>query len=725
MRAGALPDLYFGDQIRAAWKLEDGDWWFTREFVVDAEARLDDWVLRFEGIDTFAEVFLNDVSLGQADNMLIAHEFPAASLRHGVNRVTVHISSVLAAAGTRDYAPLDDFLDDRLEALWVRKAPASFGWDIAPRLLTHGLWKSVTLEQRSSTRIVDLQLRTVQLESDSAIMELFYRVELAGPAEAHSLRVRGVQRDGSSEFEYERALSFVAGKSRFTVDDPHLWWPRGYGSANLYDVTVTLLHNGEPVDMVTFATGIRTIDLDRGASRWSTLQRSTTEDFRVRVNGTDIFASGTNWVPLDAIHALDASRLDAAIRLLDDVGGNIVRCWGGNVYESDEFYDRCDELGLLVWQDFALACGRYPQTEAFAAQIRSEATAVVRRLRNHPSLFLWAGNNENDQIWDRDGIDPNNDWIARDVLRDVVLRQDPGRDYLPSSPFYAAEAFESGTALPEQHLWGPRASFKSPFYTAHGAAFVSEIGYHGLPSRASLRRFLPADRLTPDPSDDLWQLHETLQVPRGVRRSYSRTQLLLDQASLLFGLLDPTDLTAASQIAQAEAKKFFVESARLSVDGQQSGVIWWNLLDGWPQVSDAVVDYYFVKKLAYYFLRVSQQPILFAADETSTWSRRFTVSNNTRHDAGVDLQIEELGGAVLWQGRAQAPAGRTTTVVELPISVDRDRCLLLSWDRSEHSRFGANHYIERQGRLNLTDYKLWLDELTPRYGIAREELWGE
>lgn len=731
-RAGLLEDLYDADNLRAAWELEGGDWWFVRTFEVDDLWQLDDDnVLQFDGIDTVFDVWVNGDHVGSGANMLVPHNFPLSGLTRGTNEIVVHIHSAVAAAAARarDYAPLDDLHEGRFEGAWLRKAPSTFGWDIAPRVVSAGMWRDVSILSRPSVRLDDIYLHTKQVASDGqAILDLFTTLVGWLPGDSLTLQIKGISRETGASFVHESPVSFAAERREIFVDSAELWWPRGYGDAVLYDVELRLLQDGRTLDEHSLVTGIRTVEVVRRShrSRWAADENARgEEDFRILVNGVEVFLTGTNWVPVDGVHSRDLDRLPEALDLLEDVGGNIVRCWGGNVYEHDLFFERCDEVGILVWQDFALACGIYPQTDEFADIIAAEARAIVRRLRNHPSLFLWVGNNENDQFWVRAGIDPNNDRIARQVLRDVVLRHDPYRSYMASSPFYSSESFESKRALAEEHLWGARAGYKTPFFANHGAAFISEIGYHGLPATATLRRFLPIDRLTPDPADPLWLFHSTLHTPSAYKRKYNRIQLLIDQASLLFPSSDKDDraLTRASQITQAEAFKFFVESARTNPN--QHGVIWWNLLDGWPQISDAVVDYYFRRKLAYYFLRNSQSPVQVMAGEATGWRRPIVAHNATRVDAALHVRVSDLAsGEELWGGDALVAAGSRSTICSLPVLAGGVRCLLLEWHRHDGLR-GVNHYIDATADLDLADYDEWLRLLAPRYGIPVDEAWAE
>jgi beta-mannosidase len=280
------------------------------------------------------------------------------------------------------------------------------------------------------------------------------------------------------------------------LESVDFWWPMGYGEAALYDAVVELLdEDGTILDGNRSRIGIRTAKLQRTEI---TSERAEGE-FVFIINGERVFARGTNWVPLDALHSRDSGHLRKTFDMMIDLHCNMVRCWGGNVYEDREFFDLCDENGIMVWQDFALACIIYPQNSEFLEKISKEATSVVRKFRNHPSLLLWAGNNEIDETykWAGFGIDPNTDIISREVLPSVIRREDPGRDYLPSSPYHSPEMIRRGNSdrlKPEDHLWGPRDDAKSSFYTHSPAHFVSEIGFHGCPCRETLEEMLDEEQ---------------------------------------------------------------------------------------------------------------------------------------------------------------------------------------------------------------------------------------
>jgi beta-mannosidase len=447
--------------------------------------------------------------------------------------------------------------------------------------------------------------------------------------------------------------------------------------------------------------------------------------FVIYVNDTPIMAKGSNWVPLDAFHSRDAERVDAAVALFDDLGCNMIRCWGGNVYESDRFFDLCDEKGILVWQDFAFACCRYPQTDDFLAQVRAEAEAVVARLHNHPSLALWCGDNEIDMAYAADGLSPEHNRLTREVLPQVVHRLDPHRHYVPSSPYLPPTVgigSEAWSRLPEQHLWGPRGYFKGPFYTQHSAHFIGEIGYHGCPNVASIRRFISPEHLWPWQENDEWQVHAVYHWNhRAIDRD--RIKLMANQVRELFGGV-PDDLEAfalASQIVQAEAKKFFIEATRLR-KWRTSGILWWNVLDGWPQFSDAIVDYYFGVKLAYHYVwRVQQSVCVLIGEAGAGKYLPVVVSNDSRADADVCYRVWDAeGGETVAAGSFRSPANQNWQVAAIRTFASDRRLFLIEWEVGGQ-RFG-NHYVAGSPPLDLAQYRRWLPLIAglPRAFDARQ-----
>ena len=698
VRAGIEDDPFYGENIYKLRKYEFYQWLYQREFELPEGFLGEDVILRFNGLDTYGTVWINGIEVGRSDNMLVEHEMTVSSaLRAGVNEICVRIDSALNAARGMD-APVSLMGNDGSEEIaLLRKAPHSFGWDIAPRILSAGIWRSVELYVRPKSWIREVYYTFI----DGSLQVRYRYVTDAPMIEGMSVRVRGIC--GDSEFCGESGSKFVSETFGVYVPNAKMWYPKGYGAQNLYDVTFELLRDGVVMDSRTERIGFRSVRIERA-------YEVGREEFKIWVNNTPIMAKGSNWVAVDAFHSRDAERLPAALALLDDIGCNIVRCWGGDVYEDHAFYDFCDEHGILVWQDFSMGCAIYPQSDEFAAVIEAEAVKVVRSLRNHACIMTWAGDNEVDEAYGWMGRKlPHSRYnrITREVLPRVIGSHDPYRDFIPSSP-YIPDDVENGWNVPEQHNWGPRDYFKGDFYKHSTAHFISEAGYHGCPSVKSLAKFIPADELLPIGGKGAWTTHNadyTLIRERG----YDRNELMTNQVKVMFGEV-PEDLDSyaiASQLSQAEAKKFFIETTRLK-KWRRTGIIWWNLLDCWPQISDAVVDYYYEKKLAYTFIKRVQQPICLMMGESEAWKHNVTLGNDGCWSGEVKYTVEDgEDGRVLMSGSVWSGANENVYLGQLPSIPGEQRLYLLRWEIDGVA--GCNHYVSGFVPFDFRRYReVWL-----------------
>jgi beta-mannosidase len=710
MAAGELPDVLQGNHIRALRPLETHEWWYERTFPTPegmADAPVE---LRFHGVDCHAVYWLNGRELGRSDNMFIEHVFDVTGLlvSEGVNTLTIRLTSPIIEAMNKPFEPsMYAMTTDNWPQLWIRKAAHSFGWDIMPRALGFGLWRSVELVRKAANEITDWHWYTRSANEHHAWVGIHYDARLE-TEQLDGLEIRCFGASGSSSFDVRKPIRFKTGLLEFEVRRPELWWPRGYGEANLYRVTTQLIRRGQVIAERTDRVGIRTIELVR-------TETTTTEkpgEFLFRVNGTPILVKGTNWVPADLFHSRDAAKYERLIGLAADLECNMIRCWGGNVYEDHAFFELCDANGIMVWQDFAMACGLYPQSAEFQEQLRAEAVSVVKKLRNHPSLALWCGDNECDEFYLNRGIDPNRNVLTREVLPSVVLRLDPYRPYVPSSPYVSPEAMKLRHAevKPEAHLWGPRDYFKSRYYTESRSHFIGEIGYHGCPNLSSIKRFIDPDHLWPYQNNEQWITHCTDAIGPDGPFAY-RVQLMADQIRELFGIQPDRleDFILASQISQAEAKKFFIEMTRLR-KWRRTGVLWWNLIDGWPQFSDAVVDYYGGKKLAYAYIRRVQQPICVMMDEMESWHVRAYIGNDTRRDALVNYRIWDAdSGETLLEGETTAQAGKNVPIGAVRVSHGEHRLLLMQWTAG--GKTCGNHYLHGFPPFRFDQYRKWLRQI--------------
>lgn len=711
VRAGELPEPFFGMNTTLLRPFEFHEWWYRREFSSPDYPMAE---LVFEGLDCFATVWLNGQLLGTSANAMIAHRFDATMALAApgeTNELVVRLASPINAVRDCPVGPTDRAQGSSIDSLWARKPSHAYGWDIMPRVVSAGIWRSVRLEERRSTDWTNLFLRTFRVNEQRAELELDFAFRTDEPIlDGFSIQIEGVC--GESTFSHTLGSYFTAGHARFGVSKPRLWWPRGYGEAALYEVTVTLLHKGQAVAVRTLTTGIRTVELDRSEVN----TREKPGHFFFKVNGERIFCKGSNWVPADAFHSRDAERIPDLLALFADMECNMLRCWGGNVYEPHLFYDICDREGILVWQDFAMACAIYPQTPDFQEMLREEAEWVVCELRNHPSIALWAGDNECDCAylgWWGTRTDPANNTLTRKVLPEVARRLDPSRPYLPSSPYISPEVFALGggdNLAPEQHLWGPRDYYKSDFYAKNTACFASEMGYHGCPNAASLAKFISPNKLWPALNNEEWLLHSTDPMP-GVSHITYRIELMHKQVLEVFGEVPDTleEFAFASQIVQAEAKKFFLEIFRQH-KWRKSGVLWWNMVDGWPQISDAIVDYYFGKKLAYHYLKRVHGQLAVIIREPGAWNASVVVANDSRQARHGTYRIWDADtDETVLKGEFRTPANENADLGTIRTPCSAQRLFLIEWESDGVK--GCSHYLLGTPPFSLADYKRRLPKI--------------
>jgi len=718
-RAGLLPEMELGTNcwIRT---FEGDQYLYTRTFVpcevpVGGKAEL-----VFDGIDTLADVFLNGEKIGEADNMLIAHRFDVTGrLLPATNVVQVLLRSDMMESqkvrlGTIGHEKL---VPGGAEIEALRKPAHAVGWDILPRLMARGLWRGVRLETSGPVRICDPAWFPVRKNGDwnspnlAVQLSVIFRVEAPFSALDHD-RIRvSLSRNGREVFAREHVLRHFQPVENFWVQKPELWWPKGSGPQPLYDARIEIRSpdgrlRAEDVRRI----GIKQITLER--TNWKS-EREPGE-FLFRVNGEKIYMRGVNWTPLDAYHGRDGQFLGRTLALVDDLNCNMVRIWGGGVYEPDAFYDFCDEKGILVWQDFMTAGSMMPQDDEYARRTREEAVEVICRLRNHASMAVWCANNETDNaVWEGRGniaqLDPNRDRNSRRTLADACFEFDATRPYLPGASYFDPEVVAGKARPSEGHTWGSRLYYKVPYYTNSIVRFVGELGYHGCPCRASLEQMMtPAgvypwkDVKTYDWNKE-WRCKATCPYDDPEDHLWNRNGIMVRQTRLLFGETphDLDDFVLASQITQAEAMKTFVELYRTLKFNGKNGFIFWNVRDGWPVISDAVVDYYFRKKAAYHAIRAVHGDVLVAVrDDHSVWA-----VNDRRHAVAGHVRISDLiSGRTLMDRDFSVPSNGRAELGNVPWEGQG----LLLVDYSADGYRGRNHFLYGQIPFRLKDVREWL-----------------
>lgn len=602
----SLEKLYYSKNILKTQEFETDHFYYVKDF----NAISGDYRLVLNRIDTFGEVYLNGELVLKTDNAFISFEKRVRLLQN--NRLIIHILPCVAESLKYETSPTLFACRYNTASLNIRKPAYTFGWDIMPRNVLGGIFDTVKFFSVKKDEIKEIYFYTNSANYAEKIANIeigvsfvlsqtdlrYYEVEISGRC------------DGSSFMIKDRLWGNVY-KNNINIWDCRFWNVRNMGEANLYDVSVRLVYRDEVIDEAHDKLGVRIVELNR-----TSVCDEENGSFVFKVNGLNTFILGTNWVPVDACASNCETRRETALELLNSIGCNMVRVWGGGYYETDDFYDYCDEHGILVWQDFMMACGVYPKTNEFIENLSKEVVCTVKRLRNHPCLALWAGDNECDYFFNAHNMhaDPNNNILTRDIIPKLLFENDPDRIYLPSSPYYDKEKIKSGKDPSEDHNWGPRDFFKSEYYVNFNTCFTSEIGYMGMPCLKSISRFIDAKEINDFESDD-YVVHASCPTVKLPYYKF-RIQQNLNPIKEMFGCLpnNINDIVLCSQIGEAEALKYFIEKMRIK-KGRTGGIVWWNLLDGWPQLSDSVVDYYFNKKLAYYYIKNCQEYFSVMMDE--------------------------------------------------------------------------------------------------------------
>ena len=707
-----VPDPYFGANEKFLRPYEFYDWTFTRDFDVPADfpAGAD---LVFDCIDTVAEVYLNGKKIAEPANGFIRHTFAVDDkIKRGQkNTVTVVVKSPILAAAKYELDHRDKTLWRNTEGLPLRKPIHEYGWDICPRCCLGGITRNVKLVERPENRMISCYFDVLRDTRPGWANILFTYNFATSLTEWDEFKMEIEMKCGDSVFKKTSNLYFTSGHIGFGISNPKLWWPLGYGEQNLYDATIRVYSGEQLLFEEKKRVGLRSMVFEYDEDPKNFVARFV-------VNGTPIMVKGSNWVPTDALHSLDYQREIPILELFTDLGCNMLRIWGGGTYCTQAFYDYCDEHGIMIWHDFMIACALAPQTEEFLARFATEVEWAVKELRQHPSLALWAGDNEVDAMcnWSNTSIKPSSNRLTREVIPHILNRLDPNRPYQKSSPYYSPESEAkhlSWEATPEQHVWGPRDYFKSPFYADNNAVFISECGYHGANSVASMKKFLSADNVWPWKKKGDWYTVKNEEWLHHATLGYDyRIPLMFKQIREEF-MLDPDnaeDFSLASQIVQAEAKKFFVENVRIH-KWKKAGILWWNVMDCWPQFSDAIVDYYFDKKLAYDYLKRSQKPVLGIIGEWRNWAHEVVITNDTLQEKDGRLTVTDAdSGQVIMERDFHVAANANQGLGRFELPNSDQRLLIIRWETKDGIK-GANHYIT--GRTPL-DYKKYRDNWLPK-----------
>lgn len=691
--AGRIPDPHYGrNEERVQWVAER-DWCYRLAFDVDAAERRTHAVLAFEGLDTYAEVWLNGEPVLRSDNMFVpARVDVTARLRDGRNALWIRFDSALrrgrALEAHHGRRPLWNGDPSRL---YVRKAPYHYGWDWGPTLLTAGPWKAVALEH-FDLRIAELH-SPVWVAEDLRRARVDVHATLDGAIDAGAtLHHRLLDPAGRC---VATAQAAVAARVSCSLDlaDPALWWPRGLGEAALHTLVTELRCGGAVVASSQRHLGLRRLRLVQDP-----VAGEAGRSFHLEVNGRELFCGGANWIPDDTLlNRIDAARYRERVAQAAAANMAMLRVWGGGIYEDDAFYDACDELGVLVWQDFVFACGLYPAHAAFRASVEAEARAAVRRLRHRASLALWCGNNEDYMLAESVGAyGPGKDLarfdarpIYEELLPALCAELDPGRPYWPGSPYTSSTEGVLPSQDPsagDRHSWEVWHQLMLPYdrYAQVGARFVSEFGMQSHPSMAVLEAAVPADERFPGSRTLQW--HNKAFSPVGAD---GHRRLAVYAADTLRCPATLAGEVYATQFVQAEALRHAFEAfrRRWQRPGARAcgGALVWQLNDCWPVTSWAVVDSGGQLKPAWHAIRRALAPLACAlrrgAPGASAWVmnggdaplalharwRLWSLDGQALHDASTEVLAAANGSTELEVPAALAAGGDAPVVASLEL----------------------------------------------------------
>ena len=578
LAAGLIADPYLDDHERLQAWIGACDWEYRTTFQW-SDAGFDRAELLFEGLDTVARVQLNGTVIAETRNMHRTYRAEVQSLlREGDNELTVTFASPVRFAdresleqGYRPHVNHHPYNS-------IRKMACSFGWDWGPDTATVGLWRAVTLQSWSNARL-DSVRPMVSMEGTDGVATV--RVEIAAAVVGEFLARVAV---GSESNTVSATVKFAPGETvaeaRILVPDAERWWPLGHGEHPLYDLDVMLLNGEVELDSWHGRIGFRTVNVDMTPDESGT-------PFTILVNDRPIFIKGANWIPDDAFpHRVDRARYEERILQAAHANINLLRVWGGGIYESDDFYNVCDEQGMLTWQDFLFACAAYSEDEPMRSEVEGEARDNIVRLMPHPSLIIWNGSNENIwgyQEWGWEKRLGDRSWglgYYRDLLPSLLAELDPTRAYTPSSPFSPTdEHYPNDPAHGSVHLWDLWNREDYPNYRNHSPRFVGEFGWQGPPTWSTMNRSISDSPLTPESPGML--VHQKAQ---------DGNVKLID--GLIAHLPLPDDIDDwhwAMSLNQAVAVQTGIEHFR-SLAPTCMGSIVWQLNDCWPVTSWAAVD---------------------------------------------------------------------------------------------------------------------------------------
>ncbi|MHA1522645.1 MAG: glycoside hydrolase family 2 protein [Promethearchaeota archaeon] len=669
-----IPDPFYGTNEQEVKWVYESDWIFVKEFELSPQdLAYTSIMLCFHGLDTIADVFLNDTPLGTCKNMHRSYTFSIREIcNEGINYLKIHFQSPLkiAKAKAQEFKTNLNTGPAGIPGIpYLRKAQYSFGWDWGPQLPDIGIWKPVELIFWDNCKI-----QSVHIKSDINFVDLDKRDPLTNLPLAHSATIKAEINlelidsdqknqdlaqsyllltilDKDDEIFHSSPLPIVQSQilEGIHIDKPILWWTHDLSTPQLYTAVLKLYCEEKLVDSWRTSFGIRELQLIQEKDKWG-------RSFFFRLNHLPIFIKGANWIPVDSFipRGFKQGLYTTNIQAAQDANFNMLRVWGGGIYEIDEFYQLCDEMGILVWQDFPFACALYPADQDFRDEIEAEARENIIRLRNHASLALWCGNNEIENLW----IDLQ--WQAKSIanrkehknayqdyfyklLPDLVKELDEQRNYWPSSPTRSDKKtnfgyFSSNSQnFGDSHYWLVwHGGFPFKAYRRFFSLFMSEFGFESFPEIETINTFCPAEEH--NFYSPVMENHQ--KNPAGNKKifNYMKKRFQIPPSFAHQAIL--------SQITQAEAIEYGVEHWRRNrTNNRCMGALYWQLNDCWPVASWSSIDYYGRWKALHYFARRFFTPLFPSIEESSRWVKIWMTNDLPRNVAGtLEYWIQDATG---------------------------------------------------------------------------------
>lgn len=689
LRQNIIPDPYYRMNENDVQWIENLQWIYRRTFSIDAvtlkEKRIE---LVAEGLDTYASILINGKTAGESGNMFVDHRFDVKRYIHeGKNTIEIIFDSPVmrSKALQKKHGTLQVALEPH--RVYVRKAQYSFSWDWGPKLTTSGIWRPIYVEASSGPVLRNPFVKTIELKKKSATIELSVDIEHFVSPVSVTVKIEG---EYFSEEIVKRANSSTI-RLRMKIDHPNVWWPNGYGNHPLYTATFTLNSGNGEGSEVTTTFGIRTIEL---------LQEKDAEgkSFIIKVNGEKIFCKGADWIPSDNfIPRIQDSTYERLLTMARDANMNMMRVWGGGIYEQEIFYNLCDRLGLLVWQDFMFACGEYPQTSWFLKSVGDEAEKAVTRLRTHPSIAVWCGNNESEWLYctENPGKTPDDMTgavIFRKLLPDAVKKLDGTRPYWRSSPF--GSGFPNEESNGNHHQWQVWSFWKDyKEYENSKARFVTEFGFQ---APATLKTWEEATQ-----PDDRHPQHPVIEHHN--KQVEGQERLFRFQAAHYRLGKDFNDFVYRGQLVQANALKTAVEHWRRR-KFNTAGALFWQLNDCWPVSSWSVIDSGLRPKAGYFYAKRFFADVLVSmkrsGNKIEVWGTNDTLETV---NCILDARILSFKGETHFalSEEISLKANSSSKIGEIPVHDDRE----LKYDRYAVVRLASNNNTLSENRFFFSEPK--------------------